>query len=90
LTNGDRHIRQWSALFFQIRIPVVAEQYSGMGLASCHYPIWVVREARYGSILLKKSLTVVLTRFSEFFLPLTGVRERFVGRSERSLFSPGN
>jgi hypothetical protein len=38
-------------------------------------------------ILLKKSLTVLLTEFSGVFLPLTGVRERFVGRSERSIFS---
>ncbi|CAB3795106.1 hypothetical protein LMG28138_03817 [Pararobbsia alpina] len=37
---------------------------------------------------LKKSLTVLLTRFSGVVLPLTHVRERFVGRSERSIFSP--
>jgi hypothetical protein len=38
---------------------------------------------------LKKSLTVFLARFSEVFLPLTDSRERFVGRSERSIFSAG-
>jgi hypothetical protein len=78
-------------------ITVAAERYSGTGLASCprwahfrYYLIGVVREARYGSMLLKKSMTVVFARFSEVFLSLIGLRERFVGRSERSLFSPGN
>jgi hypothetical protein len=37
-------------------------------------------------ILLKKSLTVSLARLSSVFLPLTGARERLVGRSERSIF----
>jgi hypothetical protein len=37
-------------------------------------------------ILLKKSLVVSVVRFSGVFLPLTRVRERFVGRSERSIF----
>lgn len=38
-------------------------------------------------ILLKKSMTVVLTRLSWVALPLTDAPERFVGRSERSNFS---
>jgi len=38
-------------------------------------------------MLLKKSLPVSLTRFSGVFLPFTDVRERFIGGSERSIFS---
>jgi hypothetical protein len=40
-------------------------------------------------IVLKNSILVRFTRFSGVALPLTDARERFVGRSERSIFSPG-
>jgi hypothetical protein len=41
-------------------------------------------------ILLKKSPTAFLVRFLGVFLPLTGIRERFMERSERSIFSRAN
>lgn len=44
-------------------------------------------EVRERPILLKKSVTAVLIRFSWVALPLADARERFVGRSERSNFS---
>lgn len=40
-----------------------------------------------GSILLKKSMSFALARFSGVLLPLTGEHERFVDRSEKSIFS---
>jgi hypothetical protein len=41
-------------------------------------------------MLSKKSLTVFLAKLSGVFLPLTDVRGRFVGRFERSIFSPAD
>lgn len=41
-------------------------------------------------IVLKKWLAASVLRFSGVFLPLTGVRERFVGRFERSIFAQEN
>jgi len=52
--------------------------------------LWRYVMVRSGSILLKKSLTAVLTWFSGVFVPLTDARERFVGRSEGSILSPAN
>ncbi|WP_158609014.1 hypothetical protein [Paraburkholderia sp. RAU2J] len=47
-------------------------------------------ERGFAQILLKKSLTVSVRGFFGVFLPLTGVRERFVGRTERSILTREN
>jgi hypothetical protein len=43
-----------------------------------------------GLMLLKKSPTFSFARFLGILLSLTDIHERFVGRSERSIFSPVN
>ena len=52
--------------------------------------LMVIPTSAPSSMLLKKSLSVSHTRYSGVFLPFTDVRERFAGRSERSIFSPSD